>query len=136
MSTDTPPDWLEWPVCRLDDLGEPGAKGFLVGDGDWPFRGFVLRRGGHVYAYANVCPHARHPLDAFPEVFLARDGSLIRCGSHGALFVPESGECIIGPCVGARLLSLDARVDDDGMVRVVAPDSLRDARLAVWPGIG
>lgn len=128
-------EWPEWPVCRVEDIDEPGALGFLLGDGDWPFRGFVVRREDKLYAYANVCPHARHPLDMLPDAFLVRDGSMIRCGSHGAMFVPETGECVIGPCVGARLLALEARQDADGYVIVRAPASLRDARLSAWSGL-
>ena len=34
---------------------------------------------------------------------LTRDGSLILCGWHGAVFEPLSGACVGGPCAGARL---------------------------------
>jgi nitrite reductase/ring-hydroxylating ferredoxin subunit len=126
--------WQEWPVCRLDDLDDPGARSFFAGDGDWPFRGFVVRDGNEVFAYANVCPHARHPLDMLPDAFLAQDGTMIRCASHGALFRPRTGECVAGPCVGANLLRLDARLDGD-RVFVTAPGSMRDERLAEWTGL-
>ncbi len=127
--------WPEWPVCRVEDIDDPGARGFLVGDGDWPFRGFVVRRDGRLYAYANVCPHARRPLDMLPDEFLIGDGSMIRCSSHGAMFVPETGECVFGPCVGARLLRLEAREDAQGRVIVRAPASLRDERVSAWSGL-
>jgi len=126
------PEWPEWPICSFDAIDDPGARGFLVGDGDWPFRGFVLRRDGELFAYANICPHARHPLDMRPDSFLVKDGTLILCGSHGARFVPESGRCVYGPCVGASLLPLAVRIDERGDVRVRAPDSLRDEWLAGW----
>lgn len=119
----------------MDDIEEPGARGFMVGEGDWPFRGVVVRSRDGIFAYANVCPHARHPLDMMPDHFLAREGTLIRCGSHGAMFVPETGECVFGPCVGASLLRLDVRVDERGDVRVRAPDSLQDERLSAWTGL-
>ena len=38
--------WPEWPVMHIDDLGDPDARGFSVGDGDWPFSGFIVRRHG------------------------------------------------------------------------------------------
>ncbi|MBT8444071.1 MAG: Rieske (2Fe-2S) protein [Gammaproteobacteria bacterium] len=128
-------DWREHAVCRLDELDDTGAKGFLVGEGDWPFRGFVVRQDDTVVAYANVCPHARHPLDMFPDAFLVQDGSLIRCGSHGALFKPDTGECVAGPCVGASLLRLNVRCDDDGVVFVRTPESMRDETLSGWTGL-
>lgn len=128
------PDWGEWPLCGVNEIGDPGAYGFLLGDGDWPFRGFVVRRNGRWFAYANICPHARHPLDMLPDEFLVQDGSMIRCMSHGAQFVPETGECVFGPCVGTRLLSLEVRQDSDGQIFVRAPESLRDEFLSAWSG--
>lgn len=120
--------WREHAVARLDAIGDPGAVGFEIGGGDWPFRGVVVRRGGLLRAYANVCPHRGHPLDALPGRFFETGAALLRCGSHGALFDPDTGLCLVGPCAGQRLAALDCRVVD-GEVRVRAPDAL----AAVWP---
>lgn len=113
----------EHPACRLDDLRDPGAREFFVGEGDWPFRGVVVRRDGGVYAYANVCPHKGHPLNLAEDDFLVSlDGAglLLRCASHGALFVPENGLCVAGPCSGRGLTRLECRVAD-GVVWVRLP---------------
>lgn len=116
-------DWPEWPVARLADIDDPGAKGFLVGDGDWPFRGFVVRKGDQLRAFANVCPHARHALDFPPDRFLTPDGELLRCSSHGALFDPMTGACVLGPCAGRGLIPLPLR-EEAGEIRVRSPESL------------
>ena len=121
-------DWQEWPIMNIADLSDPGARGFGVGgggEGEWPFRGIIVLRNGEVHAYANVCPHARHPLDMLPDDFLVENGSLLRCASHGALFVPETGECIAGPCTGMNLIELECRQDDNGQVFVRAPDRMQ-----------
>jgi nitrite reductase/ring-hydroxylating ferredoxin subunit len=97
-------------ICALAELGDPGARGFTCGSGDWPLRGFVVRRGETVRAYVNHCPHAGHALDLVPHRFLTRDGALILCSSHGALFEPEQGLCIAGPCSGASLRALPIRL--------------------------
>ncbi len=97
-------------ICALDDLADPGAKGFRMGEGDWPLRGFVVRRGATVRAYVNYCPHAGFPLDAFPDAFLADGAPLIRCAMHGALFEIETGRCVAGPCEGLALRPLPVRV--------------------------
>jgi nitrite reductase/ring-hydroxylating ferredoxin subunit len=113
----------EHDVCRLDELADPGAKEFFVGDGDWPFRGIVVRRAGEVYAYANVCPHKGHPLNLDRDDFLVivpGGGQVLRCASHGALFVPETGLCLYGPCSGRSLRRLECRVQG-GAVLVRAP---------------
>ena len=97
MSTDG------WPVCRLEDIADPGARGFRIGEGDWPLQGVVVRRAGIVRAYVNRCPHARHPLDLKPDAFLSADGRQLVCSSHGARFDPLSGLCVAGPCIGEAL---------------------------------
>ena len=116
--------WPERIVCRFEDLAIQGAREFQVGEGDWPFSGIVCRRGDTVYAYANVCPHKQHPLNLIDDNFLITvpgGGQLLRCASHGALFVPETGLCVFGPCSGRELRSLPCRVVD-GAVLVTSPD--------------
>lgn len=115
----------EHVACRFDELADPGAREFVVGAGEWPFHGFVVRRAGVVYAYANVCPHKGHPLNLADDDFLVTvqgGGPMLRCASHGALFVPENGLCVFGPCSGRSLRQLPCRVQD-GAVLVRAPDS-------------
>jgi nitrite reductase/ring-hydroxylating ferredoxin subunit len=97
-------------ICPLHELADPGAKGFTMGEGEWPLRGFVVRRGGSVHAYVNHCPHAGFPLNWSPDAFLAPDAPLILCSMHGALFEVETGLCLSGPCDGLRLRALAVRV--------------------------
>jgi nitrite reductase/ring-hydroxylating ferredoxin subunit len=118
-------DWPEWPVGELAKIDDPGARGFEVGGGTWPFRGFVVRRNGELRAFANICPHLSYPLDMLPDEFFAQEGRVLRCMSHGALFDPESGFCIVGPCAGQSLLQLECRVDE-GQIRVRAPATLQE----------
>ena len=114
----------EWRVAALAELPDPGALEFKVGEKDWPFRGIVVRWQGAVYAYANVCPHAGHPLNLQPTGFLNGDKSLLVCSSHGALFEPADGACVAGPCAGQVLTALDCRVAD-GAIYARAPASQR-----------
>ncbi len=119
--------WPEHAVCRLADIADPGAREFFVGEGDWPFRGIVVRRAAAVVAYANICPHKGHPLNLADDDFLvavAGSGQLLRCVAHGALFVPETGLCVAGPCSGRSLQPLPCRVDA-GRVLVRSPECQR-----------
>ena len=100
---------LERVVCRLSEL-QGGARGFTLGSGDWPLRGFVVRVGEVVRGYLNRCPHAGHPLDLLPQRFLTADGTLILCSSHGALFERVSGFCVAGPCAGRALTPIALQV--------------------------
>lgn len=98
-------------ICRLSDLQDPGSRGFALGDGDWPLRGFVVRRGAQVAAFVNRCPHQGHPLNWHPDRFLSPDGSVILCSSHGAMFDLTDGACIAGPCEGRGLERLPLRIE-------------------------
>jgi nitrite reductase/ring-hydroxylating ferredoxin subunit len=111
-------------VLSLTSLGDPDAREFFVGEGDWPFRGFVVRLDGEVRAYANVCPHKQHPLNLADDEFLVPGQRLLRCASHNALFDPESGLCVYGPCAGRSLKRLECWLDGD-TVMVRAPRSQR-----------
>jgi nitrite reductase/ring-hydroxylating ferredoxin subunit len=108
----SPPGTLdvERVVCRLSELGSQGARGFVIGGGDWPLRGFVVRTGERVCAYVNRCPHAGHPLNLLPDRFLTADGALIVCSSHGALFEKGDGLCLAGPCCGKSLTRVPLEV--------------------------
>lgn len=99
-------------LCRLDDIPDPGCRMFDFGAGGWPAEGFVVRRGDSVYGYVNVCPHAGHALNWKPDAFLSRDGNLIMCSAHGAVFEIETGLCVAGPCPGQSLRRLTVRVAD------------------------
>ncbi len=111
---------LERVLCRLADLEHSGARGFRIGGGDWPLRGFVVRCGALVRGYVNHCPHAGHPLDLRPHCFLTPDHALIVCASHGALFDKASGECIAGPCAGRSLQPIPLTVAGDWVL--LAPE--------------
>jgi nitrite reductase/ring-hydroxylating ferredoxin subunit len=102
---------VERVICRLDDLDQSDARGFTMGTGDWPLRGFVVRINDHVRGYINSCPHARHPLNFEPHRFLTPDAALILCASHGALFEKLTGYCVAGPCAGQSLRTVPLEVE-------------------------
>jgi nitrite reductase/ring-hydroxylating ferredoxin subunit len=97
-------------LCSLSELDETGSRGFAVGEGDWPLRGFIVRTANGLAAYVNTCPHAGHPLNFRPHKFLTPDRNLILCASHGALFARDNGLCIAGPCPGQRLRAVPIEV--------------------------
>lgn len=114
----------EVEVGRLDELEDPGCREFSIGEGDWPFRGFVVRQGEEVFAYQNFCMHAGHPLNWSPNKFLTKDKSAIICASHGAMFDIQTGSCIAGPASGRALRQVVAEVRE-GVVYVTGPDAMK-----------
>jgi nitrite reductase/ring-hydroxylating ferredoxin subunit len=109
-------------VGRLDEIDDPGCREFRIGEGDWPFRGFVVRRGDAIFAYQNFCMHVGHPLNWKPDSFLTRDQTKIICASHGAIYEIDSGLCVGGPCRGKSLRRVECEVRN-GQVFVRGPDS-------------
>lgn len=102
-------------LCALSDIEEPGSKGFTFREGEYLFMGFVVRTGGKVIGYIDRCPHTGMPLALFDN-FLTREKDLILCSSHGALFEPEGGKCIAGPCAGRFLWTWPVKVEGGDVV--------------------
>ena len=103
----------EHALCALKDIADPGTKGFEVAlDGQQVLRLFVVRKAGALAAYRNSCPHTGAPLEWLPHQFFDLEQSFIQCAIHGALFRPEDGYCVRGPCVGRSLEPLELEVRD------------------------
>ena len=82
-----------------------------------PIEALVLRDGsGVVRAYRNLCKHLPIPLDAGSRRFEDVTGTHLLCGTHGAVFAPDTGICVEGPCPGARLEPLRVERDGDGLI--------------------
>jgi nitrite reductase/ring-hydroxylating ferredoxin subunit len=103
-------------LCAVDDIADPGSRGFVFREGDDLFLGFVVRRHGAVQGWIDRCPHAGFPLAMLPDRYLTREGDLILCASHGALFRPDDGLCLGGPCAGKSLFPWPVTVAD-GRIR-------------------
>ena len=101
-----------YPLCALDELEDPGSRGFDIDLGEeQPLRLFVVRKAEVVAAYKNACPHTGAPLEWLPDQFFDLDHSFIQCAIHGALFRPEDGYCLRGPCVGRKLEALPLTIN-------------------------
>ena len=93
-------------LCRFDELDDPGARGFSLPLSSETLELVVVRREGAVFAYRNRCPHTGVNLEWREDHFLDLSGCFIQCATHGALFKPEDGYCVRGPCAGQRLTPL------------------------------
>jgi nitrite reductase/ring-hydroxylating ferredoxin subunit len=60
-------------------------------------------------AYLNLCRHLPVPLSVSRQSL--KDGHL-QCLTHGARYRLEDGLCVIGPCRGQALLSLELELID------------------------
>jgi nitrite reductase/ring-hydroxylating ferredoxin subunit len=103
-------------LCRLDDIGDPGGKGFSFGEASARREIFVVRRGRQIFGYVNACPHVGTTLDWRPDEFLTFDKRRLLCGTHGAVFDIATGACLKGPCAGKALTPVAVALEGDTVV--------------------
>ena len=102
-------------ICQGSDLVDSGdGLRFELNCGGVPTQAFAVRFQGRVYAYLNRCGHMPMELDWIQGKFFDGEGLLLVCSTHGALYEPDSGRCLGGPCANG-LVSIDVE-EIDGMV--------------------
>ncbi len=110
-------------VCGSDELldGEQGVRfEWTRDDGLPPEPAFVIRYAGTAHAYLNRCGHVPIELDWLEGSFFDTQATYLVCATHGALYAPESGHCMAGPCAGRGLVRLPCR-EAEGRIWVSAP---------------
>jgi len=103
-------------LCALDGVGDGKARNFVLQMRAGRFHGFVVRKGADVTGFVDRCPHAGLPLAQQLDDYLTPDGSHIACSWHGALFRPEDGLCVGGPCAGQSLTRWPVAVEQGWIV--------------------
>lgn len=103
------------PLCRSDELldGALAVPFDLVYAGQ-TCRAFAVRHEGLAQAYLNRCAHVAMEMDMAPNRFFDLSGSFLICSSHGAVYAPEDGRCLGGPCRGG--LVKIALTECDGLI--------------------
>jgi len=99
-------------LCHQNDIPEGESRGFELPQ----INLMAIRKRGIIYLYLNRCPHLGIPLDWEPHRFLDNEGQYIRCMNHGALFTIDEGECILGPCAGQSLMSVEYQLEDGNII--------------------
>lgn len=102
---------------------------------------FVIRYDGRVHGYLNQCAHVPMELDWAEGQFFESSGQYLMCATHGALYEPDTGRCVGGPCRGAvlRALRVEELADAAGETDAAAPDVPNAARIGAgtrvvwWP---
>ena len=67
---------------------------------------FMVNWHDEYVAYLNCCPHTQVNLNWMPNQFLDIESRFLQCSLHGAIFEPQTGLCIRGPCLGQSLTPL------------------------------
>ncbi len=103
-------------ICASDALvdGGPGVRFTVTRHGvDDP--AFAIRFNGRVFAYFNRCGHVPVELDWQHGEFFDDSKLYLICATHGALYAPESGQCLGGRCNGRGLARIPV-VERDGNI--------------------
>jgi len=66
---------------------------------------------GKFAAYLNRCPHTGVNLNWQPNQCFDFTEQYLVCSVHGALFQPDDGKCIYGPCLGQSLKSISLEIE-------------------------
>ena len=106
-------------ICRVHELADRGpAVRFTIAlaEPEPELACFAIRFDGAVYAYVNSCPHRGTELDWQAGEVFEETGLYLMCATHGALFEPDSGLCVSGPCHGAHLQPLAIKVSGNEVV--------------------
>lgn len=103
------------PLCNAGELQDGGlAVPFDVVYFGQTCRAFAIRFEGQAHAYVNRCTHVAMEMDYQPNRFFDDTGHWLLCATHGAAYLPGTGECAGGPCRGG--LVKIALTESDGVV--------------------
>ncbi len=110
-------------VARVGELAPGTTKKFLFQLQGQEIEGFVANVAGQHHAYVNRCRHVPMSLDWVENQFFTEDGQYLQCATHGAYYIPDTGECIAGPPCGRSLVRIPLIVEGD-MILATPPDTL------------
>jgi len=102
------------PLLPFSQLRHGMCYSFSLND-KAQIEGFLINWDGRIHAYQNSCPHTGVTLNWAPNQFMDIEQRFIQCGLHGALFEPDTGLCIHGPCLGQSLQAIRV-ITRDGQI--------------------
>jgi nitrite reductase/ring-hydroxylating ferredoxin subunit len=112
-------------ICASSELVDGGAgvrHAATYGGGEAVV--FFVRYDGRAYGYLNRCAHVPMELDWSEGQFFESSGLYLMCATHGAIYAPDTGRCVGGPCRGGRLrpVDVDERDTPEGRAVFWLPD--------------
>ena len=104
-------------LCHIDDVAEGMARGFRSAP-DARQKIIVLKKSGVLHGWLDSCPHYEGgtPMAWRTDAYLNGEATHLACHSHGALFDMETGECVLGPCLGQGLTRVELSIANSGDV--------------------
>ena len=112
-------------IATVGEIAPGRTKKFLLDCAAGELEGFILNVGGEHHAYLNRCRHVPMSLDWVENQFFTAEADYIQCATHGALYRPETGECVGGPPCGKSLHRIPLRIDGN-TIYAECPSNLPD----------
>lgn len=109
------------PVFAGGELAEGQSRKFHLRRGERELECFAVRHRGELHAFVNQCRHVAMSLDWVENQFFTEDREFLLCPTHGALYLPDTGECVAGPPCGKALFRVRL-TERDGQVLAFWPD--------------
>jgi nitrite reductase/ring-hydroxylating ferredoxin subunit len=106
-------------VGTVGDLAPGETRKFLLPTDGEPTEAFVVNVGGELHAWVNRCRHVPLTMDWVEGRFLDETGCFVVCATHGALYEPDTGECVSGPPFGRVLIRVPLRTEGDQVIATV-----------------
>ncbi len=100
-------------LCRSEELTEGRYREFNIEAGGETIFLVATRFQGRPRVWYNVCPHQGRALNFAPDRFITDDQGRLVCCAHGAVFEPDEGLCVAGPCRKAQLKGIEADERDE-----------------------
>lgn len=118
-------------ICASSELAEGGdGIRFEVMVAGKAAPAFVVRYHGTAYGYLNRCGHVPVEIDWQEGKFFDHSGIYLICATHGALYAPDTGQCVAGRCAGNGLVRLTVVERENNIyLREGEPGTQRITRL-------
>jgi nitrite reductase/ring-hydroxylating ferredoxin subunit len=103
---------------RLEEFPDGEATPLTVQADGRDLAILVVRQGGTLRAWRDLCPHQFLPLTWRGRRVLSADSTRIRCSNHAAEFCALDGRALTGPGDGSGLTPVTLRIAPDGTVHL------------------
>ncbi len=112
-------------LCNLETLHDNPTQGFTILLNGEPTEIFLVNHNDTVTAWLDRCPHRGTPLAWQPDNYLDAEREHLICATHGALFRPDDGRCIAGPCAGEALTPVAIEIINNTVFVQAPPEKNR-----------
>jgi nitrite reductase/ring-hydroxylating ferredoxin subunit len=103
-------------ILRAGELLPGRSHKFLLRCQGREIECFVVNFAGQLHAYVNQCRHVSMSLDWVENQFFTEEADFLLCPTHGALYLPDTGECVAGPPCGKSLYRVPLIEADDQII--------------------